>query len=299
MCCRIKIFSSFCSSEHCKRSIEQIMSKYSMLSYGKSYDKSVYIVDKNDEDYTHVVIWNTAMPIIPDHIPKKNVIGFSLEPLIYLNLTHEFVEYARRYIQRYYIGDTEGLERPFVEGNCFLTYNPPLFTKTSMLFKSACMSIVLSHKNELSGHNYRHAIVEYILYYKLPIDIYGNGCIKHEYKGYKSQFIKGPFEKYEPYSKYLFSICIENTRSNHYFSEKVINPLLENTTPIYLGCNNIDTYFPNNIIHLTGNITDDMNLIMNILQFPCKYYKNIDPIDIEKKVSFVQNIKDLYDENDV
>ena len=298
MCCRIKMFSSFCSSNHCKRSIEELIISQSTTCYGNTSNNSVYIVDENDENYTHIVIWNTAMPIIPDRIPKKNVIGFSLEPLVYLNITDKFVEYARRHIQKYYIGDTCGLGLPFIEGNCFLTYAPPLFMNTTMLFKTACMSIVLSNKNQLSGHQYRRNLVEYILYHKLPIDIYGNGCIKHRYKDYKSQYIKGPFQRYEPYNNYLFSICIENTRSNHYFSEKIINPLLTNTTPIYLGCNNIDNYFSSNIIHLTGNITADMNLLTDILRFPCKYYKKIDPIEIERKVSFFQNINNVYNEDD-
>ena len=101
----------------------------------------------------------------------------------------------------------------------------------------------------------------------------------------------------EPYDGYEFHICIENVQSNHYFSEKIINSLLTDTTPIYLGCKNIDSYFPNNVIKLTGNIEHDMNLIRDICINPNKYRKRIDIVEIERKVSLLHNIEYLYNNN--
>ena len=45
------------------------------------------------------------MPRIPAHIPKKNVIGLAYEPIFYLGLTEQFIEYAKANIGTYYIGD--------------------------------------------------------------------------------------------------------------------------------------------------------------------------------------------------
>lgn len=288
---RVKIFSSFCDSGHAKRSVEEL------VAYRGNGRQSapITIVGNDDDSYTHVVIWNTAMPSIPEHIPKENVIGFAYEPMVYLNITDAFVAYAVTNIHTYYVGDADGLPPPFVEGNAYLTYSPPRLNHVPM--KHSCMSMIVSHKNELSGHMYRHALLEYILYHKLPIDIYGNGTQRNSYKGVTSDRIKGPFQQYEPYEGYLFSVCIENTQSNHYFSEKIINPLLSNTTPVYLGCDNIDTYFPNNVIQLKGDIDHDMNLLVNILRTPLKYRKNIDASTVEKRVSLVHNLARLYEAN--
>lgn len=286
---RIRIFSSFCDSTHGKNAIETI----SLLSQKNYYgdDKQVYITD--GDDYTHVIIWNTAMPEIQRDIPKENVIGFAYEPIVYLGLSPVFIEYAKKYIHKYYIGDAANLPAPFIEGNCYLTYNPPL---QSLSPKIRRMSLMISNKQHQPGHKYRHVLASHILKSDLPVDIYGRGCIFAEYQNDSRN--KGMFEQYEPYDGYDFHICIENVQSGHYFSEKIINALLTDTTPIYLGCTNIDTYFPNNVIKLTGNIDHDMNLIHDICINPHKYRKQIDVVEIERKISLLHNIEYLYNLND-
>jgi len=283
---RIRIFSSFGDSTHGKNSIEAI----SILSQKISYygrDKQVYITD--GDDYTHVIIWNTGMPEIRRDIPKENVIGFAYEPLVYLGLSPAFIEYAKKNIHKYYIGDAANLPAPFIEGNCYLTYNPPL---QSLSPKKHGISLMISNKQQQPGHQYRHVLASHILKTDLPVDIYGRGCTFAVYQN--DHRIKGVFQQYEPYDGYDFHICIENVQSGHYFSEKIINSLLTNTTPIYLGCKNIDTYFPNNVIKLTGNIEHDMNLIRDISINPNKYRKHIDVSEIERKVSLLHNIEYLY-----
>ena len=160
---RIKIFSSFCGENHAKKSMEALITPYLNLNYGdfkKDRDPVdsdfIYIVPENDNSYTHVVIWNTAMPSIPSHIPKKNVIGLSFEPIVYLRLSAQFIEYARRYIETYYIGDAKGLPKPFEEGNAYLPYNPP---RPTIPLKSSVMSLVISNKKSLFGHKYRHQLL--------------------------------------------------------------------------------------------------------------------------------------------
>jgi hypothetical protein len=76
-------------------------------------NKQIYITD--GDDYSHVIIWNTAMPILKNDIPKKNVIGFAYEPLVYLGLTTTFIEYAKQNIHKYFVGDIATLHAPFIE----------------------------------------------------------------------------------------------------------------------------------------------------------------------------------------
>jgi FkbM family methyltransferase len=232
------------------------------------------VVLTNDDNYTHAVIINTCMPKL--NIPKKNVIGISHEPYIWLFINKNkqtFIEYAQKYIDKYFIGDVNDLPKPFTEGQNFFFYNKSNFYYEP---KNKFCSFVVSDKN-VSWHNtlnykYRHDLVEEILTTNLPIDIYGHGT--KLYKEYSDDRIKYPLESSLdnpfgtiPFEKYKFHICIENVNSNHYFSEKIINPLLSNVTPIYYGCKNIDNYFNNNnIIKLTGDTKQDIRLLKQIFQ---------------------------------
>lgn len=61
------------------------------------------------EDYTHAIILNTAIPMLT--IPKENVIGLSLEPVI---LSPAFIAYADKHIGKYFIGEQRDLPAPFI-----------------------------------------------------------------------------------------------------------------------------------------------------------------------------------------
>lgn len=254
---RIRIFSSFGDSSKCKEIYERLCCSNEIAEYG--IDKRIYIT--NGDDYTHVIILNTAMPVIPRHIPKQNVIGLAFEPPHYLGLTPQFIDYAMKNIGKYFIGQKYDLPQPFTEHFSYMWHNPPLLetpTKTNKI------SIMISEKVNAAGHKYRHELVKSILTSQLPIDIYGRGCQYYSNLGIKDARLKGEFKEAEPYESYQYHICIENFQTNDYFSEKIMNALLCNTIPIYLGAKNIDKYFPNMIIHLSQDITKDMELLRNL-----------------------------------
>ena len=96
---------------------------------------------------------------------------------------------------------------------------------------------------------------------------------------------------------YMFTIAIENTSHEHYFTEKIINPFFNNTIPIYWGCKKIEEYFPKHTIPLTGNITRDIVIINSVLRNPNKYiaeYK-INQEMVLNKVNLVKNIERIFD----
>ena len=84
----IKIFSDFSTSLNSKLVYERLCETHLIPYYGKGND--VFIT--TDDDYTHAIILNTAMPFLK--IPKERVIGFAFEPLPYLHLTPIFINYA-------------------------------------------------------------------------------------------------------------------------------------------------------------------------------------------------------------
>ncbi len=50
-------------------------------------------------------------------------------------------------------------------------------------------------------------------------------------------------DKADALLRYKFSICIENSSINDYWTEKFADPILAYTIPIYYGCMNIEDYY--------------------------------------------------------
>ena len=281
----IRVFSSCCDSRGAREQWENISSAPCIPGYGTDFRMT------DGEDYTHVIIMNTATPSLT--IPKENVIGFAHEPIPFLGLNPTFINYAQRHIGKYFIGDKiPNLPSAFVEGNAFLWYvkpyqNPPV--------KNNLMSIMISQKNYAPGHKYRHQLVKNIMRSDLPIDIYGRGCKYYTSTG--DPRFKGPFEEADMckmVESYKFHICIENFQCAHYFSEKIINALLAGTTPVYLGCKNIESYFPGSQLLLSGDVDCDFEMLKSICANPERFMKPIDVVAVENKVNMLKNVRDLF-----
>ena len=279
----VRIFSSFCSSIECKTKFETIGEAFLLENYGNT--KDIYITD--GDDYTHVIILNVARPQL-HNIPKENVIGLACEPPHFLGLTTPFLIYAKQYIGKYFIGQSFDLPAPFIEHHGFMWHTTPL--KSIPASKPHKMSIMVSQKTQAPGHKYRHALVSRILASNLPIDIMGRGC---KYYPPDSR-LKGEFHALEPYLSYQFHIAIENFQLNHYFSEKIMDPLFCGTTPVYLGCTNIETYFPEMVIQLSGDVDKDMALLMLILNHSEEYRRPIRLDDVKNTTSLVKNIPEIF-----
>ena len=95
--------------------------------------------------------------------------------------------------------------------------------------KNKLVSMIYSDKSSgLLGYRLRHAIAKK---YSNIIDLFGSGS-------------PNPVKfKEEALCDYRFTIVIENVADNNYFTEKIVDPLLVGTVPIYWGCPNIDDFF--------------------------------------------------------
>jgi hypothetical protein len=283
---RIRFFSDYGTGDCHRKAYESFCRANLLKNYGP--DKEIYITD--GDDYTHVVILNIYMPNI-GHIPKQNVIGLAMEPPQFMYFSPEFREYAKKHIGKYFLGDCEmhGLGEPFVEHFGFVGHQPPNYM---IPLKPNLMSIMISDKRFAPGHIYRHQIAEEILKSDLPIDIFGRGC---QFYSQSDPRIKGGFtSEKDMLDSYKFNICIENHRSNHYFSEKAIDPLAHSATPIYLGCYNIESYFPECYIHLTGYLEKDMELIRDIVAYPEKYRTINNVEQIFEKINLLKNLDTIF-----
>lgn len=275
----IKIFCSFAPSYKCKEVFEKINYASEISFYGK--DQKYYFT--NDDSFTHAIIINTATPTL--NIVKENVIGLAFEPIYFLGLTPQFIEYAKKHIGKYYIGDKLDLPAPFIEHFAYMWHSRP---PKEIITKNKLMSIIVSEKKFAPGHVYRHKLIEEIIKLNLPIDIYGRGSNEYKYNR-----IVGKFEDAEPYESYLYSICIENTICNHYLSEKIITPLMYNCMPIYLGCKNLNDYVENVII-LEGDLLKDISVIVKIIKNPELYYKKTYTERNIKSINLIQNLPNIF-----
>ena len=263
------------------------------LSY--MYNKPVILTKK--DNYTHCIIINVGMPKL--NINKNKVVGISHEPTLPEEpLRSQVIEYAKKNMQKYFIGDKNNLPEPFIEGQTFMFHNK---TRYHNIPKTKFCSIVISKKQCTSGHKYRHKLVEAILKTDLPIDIYGYGVeiYKNKMNDHRLKYHL-PNTKLnpcgiDPFIDYKFHICIENMVSNNYFSEKIVNPLLSNIIPIYYGCKKIDNYF-DNIIKLTGNIEQDINLLKKIFEKQHMYINTYNSDKILDKCNMFYNLHTFFDD---
>jgi hypothetical protein len=292
---RIKFFSDFCDSYTCKSHYERMCMVDEIEYYGKS--KRMYITCT--ETYTHAIFLNCPTPSNLQ-VDKTHVIGFAQEPpnTPHLKLTqNNFIEYAIKNIGKYFIGSTGGLpSSTFLGDHGFLFYETPKYIH-DFPKKNKLMSIMVSRKTFTHGHMYRHALVQNILNNNLPIDIWGNGADMYRQQYGNSKYLKTSFKSMEEMCKdYVFTIAIENTSHDHYFTEKIINPFVYNTIPLYWGCSKIESYFPNHLIPLTGNIHIDIEAIKFILKNPQQFIDR-HKIDIEmvlNKVNLIKNVERLF-----
>jgi len=277
---KIRIFCGFGDSAQCKGVFERLCETDKMPNYGPN--KEIYIT--NDDDYTHAIIMNLAMP--PLTLPKERVIGLAFEPPTLMpEWGTTFMTYAQKHIGRYYIGDASGLPAPFVNGYCYQWHiTPPV----KPLWKDRLMSIMVSDKSFAPGHQYRHTLVKAILASNLNIDIYGRGC--RMYSG--DQRLKGEFTDDEPYERYHFHICIENFSLPDYTSEKYTNTVLWSTTPIYWGAKN--ALFPEETIRLSGDVTKDMLLLREVLYNPVQYKREFDQERIRARLNLLKHLDEVF-----
>lgn len=96
--------------------------------------------------------------------------------------------------------------------------------------KSKMTSLIASDKRDTDGHKLRHAIAAWCAASEArDVALLGRGY--------------SPFaEKSDGLAPYRFSVVIENTQQENYFSEKLVDAILCDTVPIYWGCPNLERF---------------------------------------------------------
>lgn len=194
---------------------------------------------------------------------KANVIGMTQEPRLFSILDKPSMDKVVNKMGTYLIGSTEGLPTPpFKSDFSYVFFHKDAVPST----KTQQMSLMVSDKTHAPGHRYRFELAEYILTHftpeQLDIHVLGRGCDRLRSKFPNDPRIKGSFDSHTIlFRDYRYTIAIENVREPDYFSEKYMDAIRFNCIPLYLGCYNIEKYFGDSHILLTGELQSDMAII--------------------------------------
>jgi hypothetical protein len=140
--------------------------------------------------------------------------------------------------------------------------------------KSKLLSIIASDKRQTEGHRLRHISINVLKENSVNLDVFGRGYQPVDYK-------------LECLRDYSFSLVIENSRNDYYFTEKLIDSFITGTVPIYWGCPSIGDFF-----NLDGMIIfeDVEDLLIKIKDLSLEKYMTMLPAikeNFEKSKEFL------------
>lgn len=211
------------------------------------YSYYEYVANQMEFDgitiFTDHYIFN---PIV-DQVKSKLKIAWLYEPRAIYHLSYDIYKVEDKF-DYIFTHDQELLNRSdkykFVPtGACWIPEDKRCIGK-----KTKLVSSIMSEKRSTAGHMLRHSV--YSLFHN-KIDFYGNFC-------------KHIPTKDLALSDYMFSLCIENSSTENYFTEKIIDCFATGTIPIYWGCKNISKFFNIDGIFGFDNIMDLNNIINNL-----------------------------------
>ena len=137
--------------------------------------------------------------------------------------------------------------------------------------KSRVLSVITSDKSFTEGHKKRIQFVEALKsHFGDQLDVFGRGFNEFD-------------DKWDVLRDYKYHVVIENSSSNHYWTEKLADAFLSRCYPIYYGAPNIFEYFNSNSLSAI-NISDiehSIRIIENAISDRL-FEKNIEYIDKSK-----------------
>lgn len=137
----------------------------------------------------------------------------------------------------------------FEFGSCWITdfdYNEKKEFEVSFLVGGKSLTI---------GHNLRHVIWNNQEKISLNKNFFNSSHFP--YRTTKDSKILGNNKL--PLFKSQFHICVENSKENNYFSEKLIDCFYTKTIPIYWGCPNIGEWFNTDSIIIVNSVEEIIN----------------------------------------
>lgn len=225
------------------------------LKYGYPHDENDLLV------VTDLSIFNLD-------IKYKNVIAWIVEsPAILKYYDPNFFDKALKLENNFLSILTHNKSLLESSSKCkFFPYNDTWIKYNQTVTKSKLISMIVSDKCVVEGHNFRHKI-----YKNLPgfVDVYGRN-------------INTIDNKTTGLNDYYFSITMENCKEDYYYTEKLLDCFKTKTLPIYWGCPSISKFFDIDGI-ITFDTKDELYSILNKLTIN-DYYSRLKAIENNYKL---------------
>lgn len=199
--------------------------------------------NRSDVDSKSIFFTDNIVPKISQYSGHQLKVAWLLEPRAIFPHVYEFIknnhdkfDYIITYDDKLLDID-ENKFLPYVWGNCWVEGYVNL---NNIQNKTKLVSTIASSKGWTVGHKMRHdAIRELSLVTNEYVDVYGPDYIPHP-----KPFDNAPWaNKVTTLEDYMFSITIENSQQDVYFTEKIIDCFATKTIPIYWGTKKISQHF--------------------------------------------------------
>ena len=200
---------------------------FSHCKYSTPFQESKYIIwDRStingNEDI--VVYTDQSLKVINNNV--KNKVAWLLESPAVSVQQNDWIKTYYKFFDTIFTSNKDLLDIDdkfkFVPvGGCWIKPD-----EQCIYSKSKMVSIIASDKNYTDGHQLRTSAARKIK----NVDIYGRGFNPIEYK-------------LDGLKDYRFSIVVENTKKDFYYTEKLIDCFMTGTIPIYWGCPSINNFF--------------------------------------------------------
>lgn len=231
-------------------------------------------VRKNNSVYSGVTVFTDESILYVDQVSSSKKVAWLIEPPVIKSQGYSSLKQSKELRDKFdliltFDDSLIALDpkkiKLFPFGSCWISkHNCVLSNKTKKI------SIVASSKNYAPGHRLRHRLIAELKANGYDIDLYGSGY---------NEFPHTDEGRLMPFKDYKFSIVIENSKMNNYFTDKILDCFAVGTIPIYWGADNIYDFFDQNgIITFDGSL-DSIKWV----------YKNFDELYEAKQQSIANN----------
>ncbi len=213
------------------KEVKIIDNNFAHANYTTDFQVSQYIkwvrgIKPNEDEL--VFITDDSMPNSINIIADK--IGLLMEPRAINPSIYIWIKENPHHFKRIFTYSKELLS---VSDNIFFYPHCGCWIKPEdqlVYEKNKLVSIVASNKTQTIGHKFRHEAISIARNNSINLNVFGRGYKPIEYK-------------LEALKDFAYSIVIENSQEDYYFTEKLIDSFVTGTIPIYWGCPSIGDFF--------------------------------------------------------
>ena len=224
-----------------KQKIRIVDHMFAHAKYSTDYQESVYIEWDRTSKLDEIIFYTdySLDQVTPSNAKQKRF-AWLLESPDITNQSHRWIGFNNNKFTYVLTHSKELLDRGenFIfspTGGCWIKPEDQKIYK-----KNKLISIIASSKRITHGHMLRHNSIQF---FKNKMDVYGRGYNPVDYK-------------LDALKDYAFSLTIENTKQDFYFTEKLIDCFMTGTVPIYWGCPSISKFFNIDGMILFDNINE-------------------------------------------